>query len=205
MVNSRLPKHHDTLVIPSEIRGDRFVADVLLDSWTRRGRARRVGGVLWLDDERIHDVVDAVRVLGRRGGESDRFGWTGRVFSLRELLRLGASVGPLGVTLGAASYDVEFGVLLEADDTVSVADRVTSSPARPSTSGSGSHAAVPTSAASGGLERDVASRAPSSTAPAKPSYGTSPGRYSASGGFDAAVVHEGGYRLPSGTHRRVEG
>ena len=76
---------------------------VVLDGWQRRGRATRVGGVLWLDDERVHDVVDAVRVLGRRNGESDPYGWSGRVFPLRELLRLGAELGPEGCKIGSAS------------------------------------------------------------------------------------------------------
>jgi len=189
----------DTVVTPSEIRGDRFVAEVVLETWTRSGRARRVGGVLWLDDERIHDVIDAVRVLGRRGGDSDRFGWTGRVFPLRELLRLGASIGPDGASLGNATYDVEYGVQLEADDTVPVEERVSTPPlsntgglvmSRPITS-----------------DRDFPRPATGHTStPNKPTYGTSPGRYSASGSFDASSlrVPTGDRWPPGGALRRVQ-
>lgn len=109
--NSYSPER--TSLTPNEVGPDGFVSEVVLDGWQRRGRATRVGGVLWLDDERVHDVVDAVRVLGRRNGESDPYGWTGRVFPLRELLRLGAALGPDGCKLGSASYDVEFGILVE--------------------------------------------------------------------------------------------
>ena len=87
---------------------------------------------MWLDDERVHDVVDAVRVLGRRNGESDPYGWTGRVFPLRELLRLGAALGPDGCKLGSATYDVEFGVLVEQQP-VAEPDRSSTAPGRPST------------------------------------------------------------------------
>jgi hypothetical protein len=121
-----------TSLTPSEVGPDGFVAEVLLDAWQRRGRARRVGGVLWIDDERVHDVVDAVRVLGRRNGESDPYGWTGRVFPLRELLRLGAALGPDGCKLGSAAYDVEFGVLVEQQP-VAESDGASESPERPST------------------------------------------------------------------------
>jgi hypothetical protein len=124
--------HERTSLTPQEIGPDGFVAEVVLDGWQRRGRAQRVGGVLWLDDERVHDVVDAVRVLGRRNGESDPYGWTGRVFPLRELLRLGAALGPDGCKLGSATYDVEFGVLVEQQP-VAEPDRTSAAPDRPST------------------------------------------------------------------------
>lgn len=178
---------NDTIVIPSEIGGDRFIAEVTLEMWTRTKRARRVGGVLWLDDDHIHDVVDAVRVLGRRGGDSDRFGWTGRVFPLRELIKLGAAVGPDNATLGSAVYDVEHGVLLEADETVPVEERVTMQPPRPST---------------GGLimSRPITNGSSLSAAGTQiPHYGMSPGRYSATG----EPFHEA-KRPPSGAHRRVD-
>lgn len=197
----------DTVFVTSEIGGDRFIAEVVLETWTRGGRARRAGGVLWLDDKRIHDVIDAVRILGRRGGDSDRFGWTGRVFPLRELLRLGASIGPRGASLGNSTYDIEFGVQLEADDTVPVEERV-STPPRPTTEGP-----VMSRPPTGGLvmSRPITGNGDfplpvtdHMSTPKKPTYGTSPGRYSASGNSDApSQVVVGGHRHPSGTHRRA--
>jgi hypothetical protein len=136
MSNSTVPKHERTELMPAEIGPDGFVAEVVLDGWTRRGRAQRAGGVLWLDDQRCHDVVDAVRILGRRNGESDPYGWTGRVFPLRELLRLGAAIGPDGARLGSAAYDVEFGVVVEAQPPSAPEPGGPLGPSRPST-GSG--------------------------------------------------------------------
>jgi hypothetical protein len=175
----------DTKVIPAEIGGDRFVAEVVLELWSRTKRARRVGGVLWLDDDHIHDVVDAVRVLGRRGGDADRFGWTGRVFPLRELVKLGATIGPDSASLGSVVYDIEYGVLLEADERVPVEERVTFNPPRPAT---------------GGLVMSRPITGASAIGTPITSYGTSPGRYNASG----SETLSGERRAPSGTHRRVD-
>lgn len=198
MATSQPLMRNDTLVVPPEIGGDRFIAEVVLDTWTRMHRARRVGGVLWLDDERIHDVVDAIRVLGRRGGDVDRFGWTGRVFPIRELIKLGASLGPDGASLGSVTYDVEYGVLLEADDSVPLEARVTQPPARPATGGVATSRPI----TGAGLARPVTGSAAGTPLPA---YGASPGRYSASGSASIAdyeAVAE--RRAPSGTHRRVD-
>ncbi len=187
MASSQPQMTTHTIVIPSEIGGDRFIAEVVLDTWTRTKRARRVGGVLWLDDHHIHDVVDAVRVLGRRGGDSDRFGWTGRVFPLRELIKLGAAIGPDKATLGSVSYDIEYGVLLEADETVPVEERVTMQPPRPAT---------------GGLvtSRPITNGSSLSASSPIPNYGMSPGRYNATG----ESFQEAERRPPSGMHRRVD-
>ena len=115
-------------------------------------------------------------------------------------MKLGAYVGPDGVSLGSATYDVEYGVLLEADETVPVEERVSHAPARPAT------------ATGLVMSRPLTPTAP----PARPStggarvvpaphYGTSPGRYSASG-IESLAGFELGHprRPPSGTHRRVE-
>lgn len=99
--------------VPVQIGPDGFVSESVLDAWARRGWAARAGGALVLPGAGARlDVVDGVRILGRRDGESDPYGWTGRVFPLRELVRMGASVGPDGCRLGSATYDVEFGVVV---------------------------------------------------------------------------------------------
>jgi hypothetical protein len=53
---------------------------------------------------------DAVRILGRRNGGVDPYGFTGRVASIRELLRMGAVAFADGIRLGAMVFDVEYGV-----------------------------------------------------------------------------------------------
>ncbi len=116
-----------TSLLPASIGPDAFVAESALDAWSRRGLARRAGGTLWLADAagetRPLDIVDAVRILGRRDGESDPYGWTGRVFSLRELLRLGATLAPDGCRLGSATYDVELGVQVTSGPDLPPRDR----------------------------------------------------------------------------------
>jgi hypothetical protein len=93
------------------ISDDGFVADAVVDSWVRSGDAVRAGGLLSLRDGRRYLVRDAVRVLGRRNGETDPYGFTGRVESIRELLRQGAVAFADGIRLGPAVYDVEYGVV----------------------------------------------------------------------------------------------
>ncbi len=191
------------LSTPPEIGGDRFIAEVVLEMWTRTRRAHRVGGVLWLDDDHIHDVVDAVRVLGRRGAESDRFGWTGRVFPLRELVRLGASIGPDSACLASATYDIEYGVLLEADETVPVEERVTLNPPRPATGGLVMSRPI-TGAGVASRPANGYSRPPAEASSSTNHYGSSPGRYNASGlqsvaGLETSVER----RPPSGPRQRA--
>lgn len=128
VVFSTLPPlpERPSLSSPS-VAPDGFVADAAIEAWSRRALAHRSGGTLWLAAEGAWsqpiDVVDAVRILGRRDGESDPFGWTGRVFALRELLRLGATIAPDGCKLGAATYDLEFGVQVTAGPDLPPRDR----------------------------------------------------------------------------------
>jgi len=58
-------------------------------------------------------LTDGLRVLGRSDGESDPYGFTGKVMSLRSLLDRGAMVRSNGMRLGSATYDVELGVIVE--------------------------------------------------------------------------------------------
>ena len=56
--------------------------------------------------------MDGLRILGRRDGDSDPYGLTGRVLSLRSVLRRGGLLSSDGVRIGPAIYDAAFGVLL---------------------------------------------------------------------------------------------
>jgi hypothetical protein len=134
-----------TRLTPIDVGPDGFIPETLIDGWSRKGRARRVGGVLWVEDERVHDVVDAVRILGLRHGEGDPYGWAGRVFQLRELIRLGAAISPEGVRLGHTTYDIEFGVVVEARALEEAAADSSGPlrPSRPTTGRSGLIPAVP--------------------------------------------------------------
>ncbi len=51
----------------------------------------------------------AARVLGRRNGETDPYGLTGRVLALRQVLRQGGALFSDALRFGAAIYDVEYG------------------------------------------------------------------------------------------------
>ncbi len=95
---------------------DGFVADSVLAEWLRVGLATRDGGpdggILHVKDGATFVLVDGVRVLGRRDGESDPYSLTGRVLTLRSILRRGGMISADGLRLGSAIYDVAFGVLL---------------------------------------------------------------------------------------------
>lgn len=95
------------------LMGDGFVSDALLEEWQRSGVATRRGSLLRLADGRRYALTDGLRILGRRNGESDPYGLTGCLITLRSLLRRGGLLSQDGVRLGAAIYDVAFGVLAE--------------------------------------------------------------------------------------------
>lgn len=88
-----------------------FIPETMLDAWTRAGHASRSGPVLAMADGRSFVLQDAVRVLGRRNGDTDPYGLTGRVESLREFVKRGASVSAACLRLGQAVYDIEYGAL----------------------------------------------------------------------------------------------
>jgi hypothetical protein len=88
---------------------DAFVPDAKLERWLRAGAASRAGTLLTTHDGRRFLLRDGVRIIGRRNGESDPYGLTGKVDSLRGLLRQGATVSASSVRLGSAVYDVEYG------------------------------------------------------------------------------------------------
>jgi hypothetical protein len=89
--------------------GDGFVPDRTLEEWLRTGAARRDGALLVLSDGRRFALTDGLRILGRRNGDSDPYGITGRVLGLRSLLKRGALLSADGVRLGPVIYDVELG------------------------------------------------------------------------------------------------
>lgn len=113
--------------------GDGFVGDSVLDEWKRSGTAAVSGTIMTLSDGRRFTLTDGLRILGRRNGDSDPYGLTGRILTLRSILRRGGLLSPDGVRLGAAIYDVGFGVITEllvepvADDLVPTAVRTRSS------------------------------------------------------------------------------
>jgi hypothetical protein len=94
--------------------GDGFVPERKLREWVSSGLASRESCLLTLDDGRTFVLSDALRILGRRNGDSDPYGYTGRVFVLRELLSQGALLTADGVRIGTTVYDSELGVLAEA-------------------------------------------------------------------------------------------
>lgn len=94
---------------------DLFLPDSTAQAWTRAGILAREGSRLVIDGRRFA-TVDGLRVLGRRNGESDPFGLTGRIMSLRSLLAKSAIVSGNGVRIGAVIYDVELGTLIEPLD-----------------------------------------------------------------------------------------
>ncbi len=73
------------------------------------GAVARAGGLLVTSDGRRFLLRDAVRVLGRRNGDTDPYGFTGRVEAIRDLIRRGANVSADALRLGPAVYDIEYG------------------------------------------------------------------------------------------------
>ncbi len=98
---------------PSAVRigEDAFVSEQAVDGWVRTGAAVRAGGVLAAHDGRRFVLRDAVRVLGRRNGDTDPYGFTGRVEAIRDFIRRGASISADALRLGPAVYDIEYGFI----------------------------------------------------------------------------------------------
>jgi hypothetical protein len=96
------------------IPDDGFVAEAMLDGWVRTGAATRIGSLLTLSDGRRYALRDALRVIGRRNGDTDPYGLTGRTEPIREFLRRGATVSTDALRLGPAVYDVEYGFVAAA-------------------------------------------------------------------------------------------
>jgi hypothetical protein len=93
------------------IAEDTFVSDATLDGWTRGGAAVRAGSQLTTHDGRRFSLRDAVRVLGRRNGDTDPYGLTGKVEAIRDFIRRGANISADALRLGPAVYDIEYGVI----------------------------------------------------------------------------------------------
>jgi len=99
------------------IETDTFVPEATVESWVRSGAAARTGGLLVTSAGRRFLLRDAIRVLGRRNGDTDPYGFTGKVEPIRELIRRGANVSADALRLGPAVYDIEYGfVAVRADD-----------------------------------------------------------------------------------------
>jgi hypothetical protein len=95
---------------------DAFVSEAALDGFVRAGAAVRTGALLSTADGRRFLLRDALRVLGRRNGDTDPYGLTGRVEAIRDFIRRGASVSADALRLGPAVYDIEYGLLAVATD-----------------------------------------------------------------------------------------
>lgn len=91
------------------IANDGFVSESCARDWAQRGVAVVANGVLSCRDGRSFLLADALRVLGPQSSDTDPYGLTGRVSTLRELIQQGAVLHQESLRLGAATYDVEFG------------------------------------------------------------------------------------------------
>lgn len=94
---------------PPRIAEDAFIAETVVDAWIRNGAAARVGPILTLADGPRYVLRDAVRVIGRRNGDTDPYGFTGRIDALRDLIRRGATLSVDALRLGPVVYDIEYG------------------------------------------------------------------------------------------------
>jgi hypothetical protein len=118
--------HHHTPTPPSgspvvvRVGDDGFASDSQLASWVRSGAAVRAGAVLTTREGRRFMLQDALRIIGLQSGDVDHerrelpvdpYGLTGRVDTIRQLLRQGALLSADRVRLGQLTYDVEYGVL----------------------------------------------------------------------------------------------
>lgn len=90
---------------------DGFVSDAILAGWVQVGDVVRAGALLKVRDGRRYVLTDALRILGRANGETDPYGLTGRVSTLRDLLGQGATLSASSIRLGPAIYDVELGFI----------------------------------------------------------------------------------------------
>ncbi len=114
--NTRMASYPRIDVGSGALLGDGFLPDATLEEWVRVGTASREGAMLVTRDGRRFVLVDGLRILGRRNGDSDPYGFTGRILTLRALLKRGALLSPDGIRLGAAIYDVQFGSVAEPVD-----------------------------------------------------------------------------------------
>lgn len=89
-----------------------FVAEAALMGWVSRGLVRRSGAVLTSELGERFLMTEACRVLGPKRGETDPFGLTGKVETIRELIRGGAVLSSGTIRVGQLGYDLEFGYTL---------------------------------------------------------------------------------------------
>jgi hypothetical protein len=98
------------------IADNAFVSESAVDAWIRGGLATRTGALLAVADGRRFLLRDAIRVLGRRNGDTDPYGFTGRAEAIRDFIRHGATVSGDSLRLGPALYDIEYGFQAVAQD-----------------------------------------------------------------------------------------
>lgn len=97
--------------VAARIAENPFLSESVLDVWVRVGVVVRAGGSIMTPDGARYLLRDAIRILGRRDGDADPYGLTGRVECLRDLLRQGATISSDAVRFGPGVYDAELGFL----------------------------------------------------------------------------------------------
>jgi hypothetical protein len=100
----------EDLTVPA----DGFIAETAVEAWVRAGLGVRKDARLELTDGRALILVEGLRILGRRDGESDPYSLTGRVMTLGTLVKRGATLNASGARLGAATYDIELGYVVSS-------------------------------------------------------------------------------------------
>jgi hypothetical protein len=90
---------------------DAFISESKIQRWVRSGAATRAGTLLATSDGRRYLLRDAVRIIGRRNGDSDPYGLTGRVEALRDFVRQGATVSEGSLRIAHVVYDIEHGAM----------------------------------------------------------------------------------------------
>src|SRR5690349_3966638 len=98
---ARLPTPRPQPMPDIHVGEDGFVAEAVVDGWVRCGAASRTGCSISTHDGRRLLLRDALRVLGRRNGDTDPYGFTGRVEALRDFVRRGASISADALRLGS--------------------------------------------------------------------------------------------------------
>ncbi len=92
---------------------DEFVSDSELAKLIARGAVARAGSVLRSQNGAMYVIVEAVRVLGRAGQQTDPYGFVGVVDSLANMLKRGFVMSAERIALGRTVYDAEFGYLVQ--------------------------------------------------------------------------------------------
>ena len=111
--NQADPLSQSSLNVRQHCRELPFMPGTQLRQLLHQSEAQLVGCVLSLPDGRRYALQDAVRILGTARLETDPYGLTGVVLTVRQLLQRGFSLNVHQVALGRTLYDVEQGFLTQ--------------------------------------------------------------------------------------------